>query len=101
MINIPKVSLVFLICTCLILVQSVMMFDDALAQGKLLPPRPGSSTAGGSQGDGPSDSDDGPVLGDIYGELIDQSTGLPGAGLTVMALVIVVMVLALEIFMVN
>ena len=90
MINLPKVSLVFLICTCLILVQSTIMFDDALARGKSLPPRPGGSTAGGSVGGGSQgngghgDSEDGLVLGDIYGELIDQSTGLPGAGLTVM-----------------
>ena len=82
MINLPKISLVFFICTCLILVQSAIMFDDALAQGKLLPPRPGGpgSSAGGNQGD----SDDEDILGAIYGELQDLSTGKPGAGLIIM-----------------
>ena len=85
--NLRKIGLIF-VGACLVLIQSMVVADYTFAQGGL-PPRPSSAGgSGGSDGsgggNGKGDDHDSIILGDITGYVIDQSTGLPGAGLTVM-----------------
>lgn len=84
-VNFQKIGLILL---CFALIQILFNTGYALAQGGL-PPRPGGVGSGGGSGGGSGDGDgdgDGPsiILGDIYGQVIDQSTGQPGRGLIVM-----------------
>jgi hypothetical protein len=82
--NWQKRSLLIIVGFCLVLMYGVVGANLALAQGGL-PPRPGglsSDSNGGPSGGGGNDND--VILGDIWGQVTDKSTGLPGAGLTVM-----------------
>ncbi|NJN97863.1 MAG: carboxypeptidase-like regulatory domain-containing protein [Anaerolineales bacterium] len=84
-INVSHIILGFF-CIGLLLMQNLLVSADALAQGP--PPRPvpgvgsGSGNSGNSDNDGNSKYRETP--GDITGTVKDLSTGLPGAGLTVM-----------------
>lgn len=60
---------------------SIILSEGVLAQSP--PPRPVPDQGQSSDNNSSGDSDDGVILGDIYGQVIDKSTGLPGAGLTV------------------
>ena len=86
--NWQKRILLIIIGFCLVLMYGVVGADLALAARGELPPRPGGLSSGGNDGGGgPSGggSDDNDViLGDIWGQVTDKSTGLPGAGLIVM-----------------
>lgn len=85
-INVSHIILGFF-CIGLLLMQNLLVSADALAQGP--PPRPipgaGSGSSGGSRNsDNDNHSKDKETPGDITGTVKDLSTGLPGAGLTVL-----------------
>lgn len=83
-INVSHIILGFF-CICLFLMQNLLVSADALAQGP--PPRPvpgAGSGSGSSENSDNKNSKDLETPGDITGTVKDLSTGLPGAGLTVM-----------------
>jgi hypothetical protein len=85
--NCQKIALGFTIICCM-LIQTLVITDVALGQGPPPRPAPGSSTTGGGQGSekhgNQSQEEKEVILGDIIGTVRDLSTGLPGAGLTVL-----------------
>ena len=72
------------IYVCLIVISISLVPLQALADSPAPRPAPGGNGGGGSSHGKNSSGSDSPVPGDIFGRVIDQSTGLPGAGLTVM-----------------
>lgn len=70
---------------CLILVSILVLPSTTLAQGPPPRPTPGNPSGGPASGSAHDnhDRDTGTINGDITGTVIDLSTGLPGAGLTV------------------
>lgn len=68
---------------CLIIISISLVPLQALADSPAPRPAPGGSSGGDSRDSKHGGGSDSPIPGDIFGGVIDQSTGLPGAGLTV------------------